>query len=221
MDTQPLLQHLIDSFSPQRLITFFRAASGQFRPETQDFSHYLKEDQTFTLLEKTGEISFEDGQRLLVAVARLEKELTTRSGKKYQYELAKNILKKESYDAGIFIFYDDTGYFRFSLVTALYMGTKRAYSDYRRQTYFVSPDLPNKTFRLQIGRADFSSLNGIQEAFSIAAVTEEFYNDFEPAYQKIAQAVLGTESESLKSDFALLFAIRIIFLGFVQKKGKN
>ena len=39
------------------------------------------------------------------------------------------------------------------------------------------------------------------------------------AFDAIAAAVQGTDDAALKLDFALLFVIRIIFLGFVQKKG--
>ncbi len=219
MDNREILQTFINSFSIENLTTFFRAASGRFRPEIEDLSHYLKEDQPFADLVKVGEIPYEDEHQLVVVAARSMKGLTERSGKKRQYYLAKKILKRESYDAGIFVFYDDQGHFRFSLVTALYMGTHRAYSDFRRQTYYVSPELPNKTFLLQIGRADFSSPERVQETFSIAAVTEEFYREFEPTYKKVAASVIGTEDKARKEDFALLFAIRIIFLGFVQKKG--
>lgn len=51
----------------------------------------------------------------------MQTELTSRSGKKNQYDLAKKkILKDEFYDAGIFAFHDDNGHFRFSLVVVHY-----------------------------------------------------------------------------------------------------
>jgi len=127
---------------------------------------------------------------------------------------------REEYDAGIFVFHDDRGHFRFSLILATYSGTKRQYTNFRRYTYYVSPELPNKTFINQIGKADFSSIENILAAFSLEAVSDEFYNAFKPLFDEIAESVKGRQStDQLKQDFALLFAIRIIFLGFVQKRG--
>jgi hypothetical protein len=60
-------------------------------------------------------------------------------------------------DAGIFIFYDENGNFRFSLITVTYTGTKRQFSHFKRFTYFVSPALTNRTFLRQVGEAEFSS----------------------------------------------------------------
>jgi hypothetical protein len=68
-------------------------------------------------------------------------------------------------------------------------------------------------------RADFSSFAGIKEAFSLEAVSDEFYKEFEPKFRAIADSVIGIADEDLKQDLALLFVIRVIFLGFVQKKG--
>jgi adenine-specific DNA-methyltransferase len=56
--------------------------------------------------------------------------LTERSGKKAQFEKAKKILKNIGSDAGIFIFYDHSGKFRFSLVYANYLGNKRNWSTF-------------------------------------------------------------------------------------------
>jgi hypothetical protein len=218
MDSRSQLQSVINSFSPQHLVQFFRTSSGSFRPADEDFTHYL-EDETLADLRKLGEIEFEDAQRLILIASRSEKELTTRSGKKRQYELAKKILKGESYDAGIFVFYDSRSNFRFSLVAANYFGKQRLFSSFRRYTYFVSPELPNKTFLNQVGRVDFSSLDGILEAFSIEAVSHEFYAEFKPKFDRAAASVQGSDDENLKQNFALLFVMRVIFLGFVQKKG--
>ena len=68
-------------------------------------------------------------------------------------------------------------------------------------------------------KADFSSISGILETFSLEAVSDAFYKDFKDHFDALADAVQGTDKPDLKQDLALLFAIRIIFLGFVQKKG--
>ena len=45
-----------------------------------------------------------------------------------------------------------------------------------------------------------------------------FYKEFDPHFQALADAVQGTEETELQKDFVLLMVMRIIFLGFVQKK---
>lgn len=221
MHGRALLQTLISDFSIDNLKNFFRNTNESFTPANDDYSRF-KDDTHLNLsqIQRIGEIDFNDAERLIIIAAKNEKELTTKTGKKQQYELARKILKAEYFDAGIFVFYDETGHFRFSLVVATYSGTSRKFSNFRRYTFFVSPDLPNKTFLNQIGRAEFSSIEDILEAFSLEAVSDEFYNSFKPLFDEISFAVQdGKQLIEVKQDFALLFAIRIIFLGFVQKKG--
>ena len=105
--------------------------------------------------------------------------LTERSGKKDQYELAKKILKQEiRYSGGFFIFYDEQGNFRFSLVYDIPLSSgRREWSNFKRYTYYVSKGQTNKTFIQQMSEADFSSLDSIIEAFSVEKVTREFYNE--------------------------------------------
>ncbi len=220
MDYREPLKPLIAQFNPQELTRFFRTAAGSFRPQTESLQSYRRDDQFLDKIERLGLIPFDDTEEFLLVAIHTTRELTTRTGKKQQYDLAKRILKGEGTDGGIFVFYDDRGHFRFSLVTAHYYGTRRQFSNYRRYTFFVSPDLPNKTFLNQIGRADFSSIDAIRQAFSIEAVSDEFYKEFKPKFDEIARNVTGAPTDqSLREDFALLFVIRIIFLGFVQKKG--
>ncbi len=146
-------------------------------------------------------------------------ELYFRTSKKSQYEVARQILKQKGADGGIFVFYDTHGCFRFSFVRIFHTGARRQFSTYKRYSFFVDPSLTNKTFRQQIKKARFSSLDEIQETFSLEAVTDAFYSDFKPKFDKLPESVQGLEEKKDKEDFALLFVIRIIFLGFVQKKG--
>ena len=86
-------------------------------------------------------------------------------------------------DAGILIFYDEKKDFRFSLVFAEFYGTKRTFSHYKRYTYFVSSRLTNKTFVEQIQKkGDFSSIERINQAFSVEPVTKQFYEEIQNWY---------------------------------------
>ena len=221
MDTREKLRDVVFSFSIEKLRNFFRAIYSGYMPIEENYDFYIDRDINSELINliKIGKIEYENGSRLIIIAGETGEELSSRSGKKRQYDLARKVLKEEQYDAGIFIFYDDGGHFRFSLVIAEYFGQKRKFSSFRRYTYFIDPSLPNKTFLNQIGRADFSSIEKIKEAFSIEEVSDEFYREFNPKFEQIAESVQGTDNKSLREDFALLFVIRIIFLGFVQKKG--
>jgi len=218
-NTQSILQNIIDDFSPKKFTRFFREISGgNFRELNEDIHGY--KDDFFSEGLTLGEIDCTDA-KICVSTFKTNKALSERSGKKAQYEKAKKYLRDNAnYNAGIFIFYDKEGNFRFSLIFDIPLPNgKRDWSSFRRFTYFISIHKPNKTFRLQIGRADFSEFRTIQKAFSIDAVTDEFYKSFKPNFDKLAENVEGTGKKDLKQNFALLFIIRIIFLGFVQKKG--
>ena len=215
-----ILRNLAKNFSTKRLQGFLRRANSHFAPKDEDFGDIsLPEGLPVSDLKQLGEIPFPDGRRLIVVGSRVERELTSRAGRKAQYDIAKRILKGKNADAGLFVFYDNGGRFRMSLVVVHYLGRRRTFSHYRRYTYFIDPDLPNKTFINQLSKADFGSLDSLLEAFSIAAVTDEFYNEFDPIFRRLVRNVCGTDDDNLKWDFALLFTIRTIFLGFLQKRG--
>lgn len=216
-----LLKKLTSNFSETKLIEFFRDASMDFKPEPENLTREIEPDPKFIQsIEKLGEIEFEDGRRLVVVSSLLTGKITDKTSKKKQFDIGWKFLKKRFYDAGIFIFRDDRGHFRFSLIVTKYTGNRRTHTPFRRYTYYVHPDKANKTFINQIGKADFSSIDTILKAFSIDAVSNDFYNAFKPDhFDKIALSVQGTDDENLKKDFALLFVIRVIFIGFVQKRG--
>ena len=64
------------------------------------------------------------------------------------------------------------------------------------------------------------TLAELLEIFSVEAVTEEFYREFIEVFEeRLARGVVGEASSGEKRDFALAFVARVIFLGFVQKRG--
>lgn len=216
------LQEVITSFSPERLITFFRRRSTSFRQTREELSEFSRDQ--FRDVAKVGEIKFADGMdsKLIVVTAKAVKSLSERSGKKAQYDLGKKVLTTGFYDAGIFVFYDAQGYFRFSLIYPQYVGKRKSWSNFRRFTYFAAPDLANKTFIKQIGDGDFSTLDKVKESFSLAKVTNDFYNEFRGKFEDLCAAVQmdhGKPNTDEVKDFTLLFVIRVIFLGFIQKRG--
>ena len=214
------LKELIVSFSPDKLVTFLRRRSTSFRQAREEYTEFSREQ--FRDVTKVGDIKFADEMKsnLIVVTARVMKPLSERSGKKLQYDIAKKILSSGFFDAGIFVFYDAQGSFRFSLIYPQYIGKKKSWSNFRRFTYFASPDLANKTFIKQIGEGDFSTLDKVKESFSLAKVTNDFYNEFKGHFEKLCGAVKAKydkPGEDEIKNFALRFVIRVIFLGLDRK----
>ncbi len=220
-EARQILDTIIDDFSAEKFSRFFREKSRQFVPHESSFFRY--NDANFTNGLKIGEINFSDGDSLIVCAFETTKELSERAGKRAQYQKAKDILKStenQKFSAGIFIFYNSNGNFRFSLVYPESIGTHRQWSNFRRFTYFVSKEFTNKTFLERIGITDFSSLVTVKEAFAVGPVTEIFYKDFFDVYDKLVTATIKQNgiTEEKARDFVLLFVIRTIFLGFIQKR---
>ena len=109
------LEEIVNDFKIKDFTHFFRLktqAQDNFRLSNERLSHY--NDSDFSGLIKLGQIEFSVTEKLIVIGAEVKRDLSERSGKKNQYEKAKKILKELAvYSAGIFIFYDTTGNFRF------------------------------------------------------------------------------------------------------------
>lgn len=213
------LKKLVDGFSLENLQEFLWDAN--FKEEKGNLSS-LNDENIFSEVQKLGAINTDDKKKVIVSAIKVTNGLSERACRKKQYELGKKILKAQAeYEAGIFVFYDKDGAFRFSLIYYSYSGTRRMLNSFKRFTYFVSPDLPNKTFLKQLGEKKLATLDEIKAAFSIAAVTDIFYKDFFVEYQKVIDSVGKAnkiKDQDAARDFVLLFAIRTIFLGFIQKK---
>ena len=222
--SRDILNDIIANFETEKFINFFRSKTPDFAPSQERLPRY--NDSDFANFKKLGEIGFLNSeQRLIIVSAEVAKSLTERSGKKAQYEKAKKILRElDRYETGIFIFHDKTGSFRFSLVYEQTLGTKRAFSNFRRFTYFVDVSQTNKTFLKQVGDGDFSSLEKIKERFSVEKVTKDFYREISNWYfWAIKNVVFPKDAEkdrNKRNSFAVIRLItRIIFIWFMKEKG--
>jgi REP element-mobilizing transposase RayT/type I restriction-modification system DNA methylase subunit len=171
------LESLINDCSLKNAQSCFRKlCPGSF--QRMDEALENPDSERFSGITQFGELPL-DGDTLLFAYAETERDLTERSARKAQFDVAREILKdRPAIDAGIFIFRGSNGAFRLSYVTKIYKGTKAAFSHFRRYTYFVDPTAAgHHTFRKQIGGCRFDSLEAIQEAFSVEAINEAFYKE--------------------------------------------
>ncbi|MFZ3091718.1 MAG: hypothetical protein WA240_13990 [Nitrospirota bacterium] len=228
METREILQEIISDFSPDKFVRFFRDKSNKFAPREERVTQY--NDENFKDGKRLGEITFAEAEQLAVFTFQASQPLSERSGKKAQYETGKKILKDRQYDAGIFIFYDDNGNFRFSFIYAEYLGVRRRFSYFKRLTFFVSSRLTNKTFFQQIGECDFSSIEKIKEAFSVEPVTRQFYGELQYWYFWAMDKIKFPDDYKYSSDPAkdkeirnatnlIRLITRIIFIWFLTEKG--
>jgi hypothetical protein len=198
------INSLIEDFSTTNLIAFLRASIPSFKPDDDDLDHLFLDDiyDKYESIVKIGEAEI-DKDELIVIASKTNEPLTERTGKKNQYEIAKNILKHEVKDASLFVFYDDEGNFRFSFVKANYLGTKRDFTDFKRYTYFVTPSQTNKTFIKQIGGCNFNSLDEIIQAFSVEPLNKQFYQDIAKSFYGLIGGKVKIGSRNIEFDTAL------------------
>lgn len=218
--TNPTLEHLIKDFSTDGVIRFFRERSTKFATKKERLDDY--NDASFKAGFKLGEIKFDEIEEIIICAFLCDNSLSERSGKKAQYEKAKQVLKNRISDAGIFIFYDTDGNFRFSLVYTNYLGKKKDWSTFKRFTYFVNKESTNKTFLQRIGNGDFSTLGKIQEAFSVEKVTKEFYENISYWYfwavKKCSFPKEAEAEENGRNISVIRLITRIIFVWFMRER---
>ncbi len=227
MNSKEILKSIINNFDINKFELFFRQKNDKLRFFYEDLNIKIGDNSNdFKECKKIAEGKLDDGNLIIYSFL-VGKALKERSGKKLQYDLGKKILKQENSDAGIFIFYDEHGNFRFSLIYTNYLGKKRDFSSFKRFTYFVSQDQTNKTFLSQIGEGDLSTIEKIKEAFSVEKVTKEFYLQYYQLFENLKNNLENNHSflneayrnEIDKDNFAKKLLGQIVFLYFIQKKG--
>jgi len=224
-----ILEKIIgEGYDKEEWTKFFREKDEtNWRPKSADLSEYSATD--FTNGEKLGEYNFDAGKKIIISAFFSKKSLSERSGKKAQYEIGKAVLKDKGFDAGIFIFRDKDGNFRFSYIETNYLGIKQDWTNFRRFTYFVSsdPQITNKTFLQRIGDGKFGTVARIKDAFSVEKVTKKFYEEYHKRFEALSEdlrknrvfSFVAEENNIKHDDFAKKLLGQIVFLYFIQKKG--
>lgn len=164
---------------------------SNFRPISENWEDFLEND-AFSDFQKIGEAELSDTDELLVFSCKSNKNLNIRSSKKEQFEIAKKALKEDFKDGAIFVFYDDAGNFRFSFIRKNYGDKTQKYSTWKRFTYFVESEKPNKTFLKRVGDCSFLNLDAIQNAFSVEPLNEEFYKKIVRSFYSLVGGEVGS-----------------------------
>jgi len=223
------LRTLAENFSLDNLKTYL--IDNGFSVEIKDVfdTEDIEERYKISDIKEVGSIRLKQEADLLVFATKIE-NLTERTSKKRQFDIAKRILEKYRKFYGLFIFYDDDRRFRFSFVFKTAYGTKAQYSHYKRFTFFVSPERTNKTFINQLRYCDFTDLDSIKEAFSVEPITKEFYNEIQNWYYWALDKVKfpddykysqdPTRDKEIRNAQNLIRLLtRLIFIWFFKEKG--
>lgn len=219
------LEELVNSFSLEKLkdeVLYFKFKD--LSPDIYERRLYEFEDEKFSEIYEILKVTLKDSNVLKAYAIRVEGELSERSSKKRQFEVAKKILRtidNVGTQAGLFTFYDENGNFRFSLVYKVYQPGKTTFSHFKRYTYYIEKGRPYYTFLKQVGYGDFSSIDKIKEAFSIEKVTEEFFEAYKYALKEIIIKSLSRYDlpYQKKHSFGQQLLSRILFIYFLQRKG--
>jgi len=136
---------------------------------------------------------------LLIVAAKFQdgEELKERSSRIRQFRFAKQILDDAMSNPapgvdgviaqGLFVFYDESGNFRLSLVYGKAEGTKLSWSTAKRFSFHVEAGQANKTFRDRL-ELDWSSFDKLKDAFSVEKLTKEFYTRLFAWYQRAMES---------------------------------
>ncbi len=221
-----MVDTLIQSFSNDNLQAFFQGKISSFSPEIKDYSSIIPENgyEDFSQLMIVGEADFSNAEELLVFSCMYNGVLSERTAKKKQFELAKRVLREDFTDGAIFVFYGIEGNFRFSFIRKNYGDQDAKFTPWRRFTYYVDRDRPNRTFKNRIGSLNFDSLDAIQEAFSVEPLSESFYKELSHWYfYSLTQVEFPNDSnedrQTIHANAMIRLITRIMFVWFMKQKG--
>src|SRR5690625_5070031 len=109
-----IIDTLISNFSIAQAQEFFFQNISSFESDEDTFYDIVDGDSRFDDPIKIGQASLADSDELLVFVCKSNQELTARSARKKQFDIAKKVLQEDFKDGAIFIFYDENENFRFN-----------------------------------------------------------------------------------------------------------
>lgn len=232
------MDKLIENFSVKSVADFFKNKIPSFSPNSENLDYILKDADfaLFSNLKKIGEVEFNNSDELIVFTCKFGGVLSERSSKKRQFEIAKKVLKEDFKDGAIFIFYDENDCFRFSFIRKNYGNKDQKFTNWKRYTYFVDPARTNKTFKNRINGCNFSSLEDIQEAFSVEKLNKKFYEEIATAFYSLIGGKVSinkkevsfdaklqlpstpVENRKVYQEFAVRLIGRTIFCWFLKNK---
>ena len=142
--------------------------------------------------------------------------------------ILKKLASEEILDGAIASFYHPNGtVWRLSFVGFEYDEGKAKVTNLKRFTYVLGEEIPTKTPLAQLKKLKYPSLKEIEEAFSVEAVTDEFYKSYKALFESINEELepqkalfVGKDEPEIEiRKFSRKLLGRITFIYFLQKKG--
>ena len=238
-------------FDEQRFRTLTRDLFDDHFEEFKDSSWitgYIKKSfrEHIKKYKRIGKYSYHDGSVLDVIIVHLKKEAAIDRARTMQRNFIASYLEtRGGKEAAIVAFYtDNPDDWRFSYVRVEYkeaidsekVKVKKVITAARRHSFLVGKNEPNHTAKQQLMpllQNDSSSptFSELEDAFSVEAVTKQFYLDYEGLFEKLKKELdhilkkdskIKQEFETKSIDtanFAKKLLGQIVFLYFLQKKG--
>ncbi len=174
---------------------------------------------------------------LLVVAVEMNRELSDRTSRNVQFDLCKRLLKetiatgghglKGFPSQGIFFFYDKGGRFRISLVTGEVKNRKFLFNEAKRQSFFVCPGAANNIVKRRLS-GNIKTFANLKEAFSVEALTKEFYEKLFEWYLWAMDKQTGVifpndvmndkDDREHLSEALIRLVTRLMFIWFIKQK---
>jgi hypothetical protein len=152
-------------------------------------------------------------------------ESTLKNGFKIRRQLANSVINANDHNDAIVAFYAD-GYnqWRFGFIRGYKYDALESLREFQvgvGLTVRTASDQLSKVLLLPVSTEVSERPVELNKAFSVEAVSDTFYDKFrETHFDKMVSSIIEQgETEDKAEDLAVLFTIRIMFLGFVQRKG--
>ena len=242
------LSRLIDNYSNEQAVEWLQRKFSSFAPglaagmrapafANGNFRDYFADA---TLLGFIQSLPGESGENkpLIVASVRMRRALAERTSRIVQFEYAKSVVRA-AFDnppsgveglcsQGLFFFHDDDGNFRLSLVSCSIEGRRLVWTGTRRQSFFCRAGARCNTMRKRLG-AKIPTFAALHEAFSVEALTKEFYTLLFQWYKWACADqtavhfpnMAGDEKANLKmrQEAVIRLITRLLFVWFVRERG--
>ncbi len=232
-----MIEDLIADFSPEAFGEWCREKFDRFTADPHD----VPNEEGFPQARVVGYVNaLPDGEvnrPLLVMSVYAGQKINERSSRRKQYDFARKQLQaaldrppakvKGLFTQGLFAFHDKAGNFRLSLVSGRADGKRLVYSDFKRQSFFVRTGQNNKTFRARMEPA-FGSYGDLGKAFSVEALTKEFYNSLFAWYERAMtpeskvtfpnDLTRDDDDRTQLAEHLIRLITRLMFIWFIRQK---
>lgn len=212
-------------------------APEKFRQEYSNFSSHV--DGSFHV----GNYNTPDSKKIAIFAVALKQQTYVENSRSTQRSFAKKLIENGNCDAALIAFYtpnDRDKKWRLSFVVLDYemiikngkMKTEEKLTPAKRYSYLVGDGEPCHTAISRFGKFirdndSCPSLEEMEEAFSVEAVTKEFFNLYCEKFYQLVEYLESNESFMEESgrcgftteQFAKKLMGQIVFLYFLQKKG--